>query len=177
MEKRQLRAQQRELKSHYSPEQLIAMSQSITSSLADYLKKKEGINTVLLYHSLPDEVFTHNLLKRLRANGKKVLLPTVTGADLELHEYLSDDNCHLEHSYNIKESDGPLFTDYASIDIAIIPGMAFTKRGHRLGRGKGYYDRLLPKLSCPLVGLAFPFQIVDSIPCEPHDVLMDYVIS
>ena len=54
--------------------------------------------------------------------------------------------------------------------------MAFTPNGRRLGRGKGYYDRMLPKLKCPLIGLAFPFQIIDDMPCEPHDVSMNEVI-
>lgn len=108
--------------------------------------------------------------------GKMVLLPTVVGDELELHEYLDEKAFSTSPSFDIQESTGPLFTDYAKIDLAIIPGMAFTPQGDRLGRGKGYYDRLLPQLTCPLIGLAFPFQMVDSIPTEDHDVKMDEVI-
>lgn len=177
MTKKELRKQVRELKCHYSPDALIEMSQSIVNALTSYIIKKDGIKTILLYHSMPDEVYTHDIIQELINHGKVVLLPTVVGAELELHEFVSNDNCHIENTYSIQESDGPLFTDYDSIDLAIIPGMAFTKKGHRLGRGKGFYDRLLPKIKCPLLGLAFPFQIVDTIPCEEHDVLLDYVIS
>lgn len=177
MTKKELRKQMRELKCQYSPEQLVLMSRRITQAIANYIIKKDGINTILLYHSLADEVYTHDLIMQLREHGKTVLLPTIVGADLELHEYISNSSCHTENTYSIQESDGPLFNDYESIDLAIIPGMAFTKKGHRLGRGKGFYDRLLPKIKCPLLGLAFPFQIVDTIPCEEHDVLMSYVIS
>lgn len=177
MTKKELRKQVRELKRHYSPKELIDMSQSIVSALTSYIMKKDGINTILLYHSMPDEVFTHEMIELLKDKGKKVLLPTVVGDELELHEYVSNDACHTENTFHIQESDGPLFTAYESIELAIIPGMAFTKKGDRLGRGKGYYDRLLPKIKCPLIGLAFPFQIVDSIDCEEHDVKMDYVVS
>ncbi len=99
------------------------------------------------------------------------------GEELELHRYQGEQELTVGTSFGIQESIGPLFTDYAHIDLAIIPGMAFTLQGHRLGRGKGYYDRLLPHLQCPLIGLAFPFQILPSIPTEPHDICMDEVIS
>ncbi len=151
------------------------MSQRIVSSALDRTKK-ENCTTVLLYHSLPDEVHTHELVATMSRMGYKVLLPTVVGNDLELHEYVGEDSMRLSESFGIQESYGPVFTDYAAIGIAFVPGMAFTSDGCRLGRGKGYYDRLLPRLRCPLVGLAFPFQILDEIPCEVHDINMNEVI-
>lgn len=177
MTKKELRKSIRELKSHYSPEQLVEISKGITTAIGNYIIKKDGLNTILLYHSMPDEVHTHTLINTLVSNGITVLLPTIVGNELELHQYISPNCCHTESTYSIVESNGPLFTEYHNIDLAIIPGIAFTKKGHRLGRGKGFYDRLLPKLNCPLLGLAFPFQIVDSIPSDEHDVMMNYVIS
>lgn len=152
------------------------MSQQAASSALERIKKEENCKTVLLYHSLPDEVDTHRLIDQASQLGYKVLLPTVVGNDLELHEYTGTAALRASAAYGIQESTGDLFADYASIDLAIIPGMAFTEDGKRLGRGKGYYDRLLPMLKCPLVGLAFPFQMLDDIPCEEHDISMDEVI-
>jgi 5-formyltetrahydrofolate cyclo-ligase len=80
-------------------------------------------------------------------------------------------------AYGILEPTGPLFTDYDSIDLAVVPGVAFTRDGVRLGRGKGYYDRLLPRIKSPKVGICFPFQILESIPTEPFDVKMDEVVA
>lgn len=177
MEKRELRNIVRELKKRYSHNELIEMSLSIVLTLEQRLMKEDGYKTILLYHSLPDEVFTHQLIDNLFKIGKKVLLPTVVGNDLELHEYVGAHHCEISEQFSIKESNGPLFCEYDKIDIAIIPGMAFTNTGDRLGRGKGYYDRLLPKLKCPLLGLAFPFQVVDNIPCESHDVKMDEIVT
>jgi 5-formyltetrahydrofolate cyclo-ligase len=73
---------------------------------------------------------------------------------------------------------GEPFTDYASIDVAIIPGMAFDNKGHRLGRGKGYYDRFLSQLTSKTkkIGLCFPWQLVDVVPTDKNDISMDCVI-
>lgn len=164
------------LKKQHTPKELSALSQKAIDSLLKRIHQEENCQTVLLYHSLPDEVETHQLIQALAAEGKKVLLPTIAGTELELHEYTCGDSLSTSNLFGIKESQGPLFTSYPQIDLAIIPGVAFTRQGDRLGRGKGFYDRLLPQLHCPLIGLAFPFQIIDSIPCEPHDIRMTEVI-
>ena len=154
------------------------MSLQAASSALDRIKKEENCKTVLLYHSLPDEVDTHRLIDLVSQLGYKVLLPTVVGNDLELHEYTGTAALRASAAYGIQESTGELFADYASIDLAIIPGMAFTEDGKRLGRGKGYYDRLLPLLpDAYKIGLCFKFQIVGSIPADSHDVGMDEVLS
>lgn len=129
---------------------------------------------MLLYHSLPDEVRTWDFVDRW-CGSKRVLLPVVVGDDLELRLYTGRDSLRLG-MYNILEPVGPLFTDYDSIDLAVIPGVAFTRDGVRLGRGKGYYDRLLPRINSPKIGICFPFQILDFIPTEPFDVRMDDVV-
>ena len=69
------------------------------------------------------------------------------------------------------------FPDPSTIDFAVIPGVAYDVRGNRLGRGGGYYDRLIPKLRCRTVGPAFSFQIFDSIPMEEWDCPVDEVIT
>ena len=82
-----------------------------------------------------------------------------------------------EGAFGIMEPCGELFTDYEAIDVAIIPGMAFDRHGNRLGRGKGYYDRFLPLLPTRVfkIGVCFPFQLLDDIPMEEHDIKMDVV--
>ena len=82
-----------------------------------------------------------------------------------------------EGFYGIMEPMGKLFTDYAGIDVAIVPGMGFDKSGHRLGRGKGYYDRFLPKaVNAYKIGVCFGFQKLEDIPSDNYDVIMDEVI-
>ena len=97
------------------------------------------------------------------------------GDNLELRRYTKTEDMHTG-DFGILEPDNNTITDYSMIDLAVIPGVAFDSSCNRLGRGKGYYDRLLPKLHCPKIGICFKFQFVDSIPAEPHDILMDKII-
>lgn len=144
--------------------------------IADGLWRSAG--TVLLYHALPDEVDTSLLLSSAMLMGKRVLLPKVVGDDLELCLYSPD--ALVSGAYGIMEPAGPSLSEeeYAGIDLAIVPGMAFSSAGVRLGRGKGYYDRLLPRLPRAYrIGLCFSFQLLSHIPSEQHDVLMNEVVA
>ena len=163
----------RELKSSYNTDALLLKSKAIISKL-ESLPLFINARTILLYHSLPDEVNTHDLLIR-HSTSKTLLLPTVNGDHLDIHRYDNGINM-IVGSYGIQESCGDIFTDYDSIDLCIVPGMAFDKKFHRLGRGKGYYDRLLPLLSCKKIGLCFDFQYFDTIPVDSHDISMDIVL-
>ena len=145
------------------------------------LKKHPNLSCariILLYCALPDEVQTQRLMDELVRQGKTVLLPKViNNTDMELRRYTSTKDLSLG-AYGIMEPTGEHFTDYASIDVAVIPGMAFDNKGHRLGRGKGYYDRFLSQLTSKTykIGLCFPWQQVDCVPTDANDIAMDDVI-
>lgn len=136
-------------------------------------------HTVLLYSSLPDEPDTRALIRRAAAAGKRVLLPVVTGeTTMELREYSGEGNMR-RGAFGISEPQGEPFADYAQIDLAVIPGVAFDAQGNRLGRGRGYYDRLLAKLKAlrvATVGVCFDFQKLTSVPAEPHDIKVDGIL-
>lgn len=172
--KQHLRQLIRSRKASYSPDELETMSYDIIKTLQSCPLYQQA-KTILLYHSLPDEVCTHKLIDEA-CKDKRVLLPTVVGDDIELHLYTQTSSLH-SGAFNIIESEDELFTNYMSIDLAIIPGMAFDSEGNRLGRGKGYYDRLLPRITCPTIGLCFPFQLLDYIPHEKHDCKVSFVIT
>ena len=174
MTKAELRKQIRLLKQQYTVEELKKMSQHAIQRMEAH-PSFISAQTVLLYHALSDEVDTTYLIQQY-ADKKTILLPTVVGDELELHIFDAESETKTG-VFGIIESEGQLFTDYSQIDLAIIPGMAFDKEGNRLGRGKGYYDRLLPQLHCPKIGLCFSFQYFDSIPCEKHDTPMDEIIT
>ena len=173
--KKELRAEIRRRKARYSREALDAFSAAIAERLLQHPRLTGTEGAVLLYHALPDEV---DLNRLLTPQGTELLLPKVTGPDsMELRRYLSPE--HLQTgAYGIQEPTGPLFADYDRITTAIMPGMAFDREGHRLGRGKGYYDRLLPQLKRAYkIGVCFPFQYFTSpIPTTETDVAMDEVI-
>lgn len=80
-----------------------------------------------------------------------------------------------EGAFHIEEPAGEAFTQFNEIDLSIIPGVSFDRYGNRLGRGKGYYDKLLPKLSSYNIGICYQFQTREEIPSEPFDRKMDEV--
>jgi 5,10-methenyltetrahydrofolate synthetase len=177
MTKRELRQQIRTQKRRLSAAELAVMSEDICSKVLALVSWQEA-GTLLLYYPLPDEVDVRLLIKDAFESGKKVLLPVVKGDELELHLYEGEASLK-EGAFGIMEPTGPLFAPihYDEIELAIIPGMAFDSAGHRLGRGKGYYDRLLPNLrDAKLIGVCFPFQFLEEVPAEAHDISVCKVI-
>lgn len=129
---------------------------------------------ILMYHSLPDELETHRFLKKW-AGKKNFFLPRVNGVNLDILPY---DESRLElGSFHIEEPTGTNTVDAEEIELIIVPAVAFDKKGHRLGRGKGFYDRLLGQTKATKIGIGYEFQVMDEIPTEPHDVAMDIVIT
>lgn len=151
---------------------MLRLSLEVVGRLEEH-KLFQDARRVLLFSSLPDEVNTHDLIGRYYKD-KQILLPTVIGDDMELHLY---NGVAEQGAYGIDEAVGPLVTNYDTIDLAVIPGVAFDRRGNRLGRGKGYYDKFLPQLRCHTIGLCFPFQLINEIPTEPHDIKVNEVIA
>ena len=105
-----------------------------------------------------------------------VLLPGVLDDNkMELRCYSGPEDLR-EGAFHIMEPVGAPFTDLRRIDVALVPGVAFDALGHRLGRGKGYYDRFLSRLSCRCIGICFDFQKVAEVPVGEHDISVDEVI-
>lgn len=194
MDKQELRKEIRNRKRQFSQDQLGELSLSAISKLRKH-PKVMAAHTLLLYYSLPDEVNTHEWIDELVAEGKRVLLPVVVNdKDMVIREYTGKHDL-AEGSFHIMEPIGKLFPveKYPEIEVAIIPGMSFDDTGHRLGRGKGYYDRFLTKLRgmagnhCERkeddgtevykIGICFGFQKLQEIPFESHDILMDEVTT
>ena len=158
------------------PENKVEKDEIIRDHVLDLLEWQDA-ETVLLYASCDDEVDTFDLMKRAWEHGKRVALPRVSGDELELCE-VSDGDRLEKGSYGILEPCSDCTPVLPSeVDIAIVPGIVFDKRGHRVGYGKGYYDRLLKETRCPHIGLAYGFQIVDYIPEEDYDVPVNMVIT
>lgn len=176
-QKKELRRLVRALKHEYTLQQKLERSVSIQKRVLQ-LPELAISDTILLYHALPDEVNTDLLLESLsnrRKGNKRIALPVVDGDNLILKEYIPD-NMSIGYNNILEPAENDII-DPSEIDFAIIPGMAFDRNNNRMGRGKGFYDRLLNSLNCKKIGIAFRFQIFDSIPCGDYDLPMDMVIS
>ena len=171
-----LRKEIRELKRLQSAEHLQTESENIMS-LLEMHERFQKAHVVLAYYALPDEPATSGRLEEWRKT-KKVLLPVVEGDYLLIREYVGKDSL-AEGAFHIMEPTGPVFTAFETIDLVVVPGVAFDGQRHRLGRGKGYYDRLLslPAFQhCYKLGICFAFQKVAEVPVEANDILMDEVL-
>ncbi|MGN1229812.1 MAG: 5-formyltetrahydrofolate cyclo-ligase [Prevotella sp.] len=177
-EKKELRKEIRARKRDIPVDELREMSRLLCGRLLAN-ERLDKASTVMMYYPLGDEVDVAPVIEQLAEDGKTVVLPQVTGeATMVLRRYTGKSDLH-EGAYGIMEPCGEIFTDHDAIDVAIIPGMAFDRHGNRLGRGKGYYDRFLPLLPTRVykIGVCFPFQLLDDIPVEEHDISMDAVIN
>lgn len=147
-------------------------SSSIVSGLQT-LPEWKAASTVLLYHPLPGEV---DLRPLLGVPGKRIVLPLVSGEDLLLKEYAPGSLVRGFAGIEEPAASAP-DVDPSEIGLAVIPGVAFDSACRRLGRGRGFYDRLLPKLGCPLAGVAFSWQMVEAVPSDPWDVPLDILVT
>lgn len=163
-------------------EDFLAGSRCILERLIN-LKVFRQANTVLFYASCRGEVDTWQMMNRAWGMNKRVAVPKVqieskmivpvavrSSGDLRPGAYGI-----LEPEYHSDNAVSP-----GSLDLVIVPGVAFDRRHHRLGRGAGYYDRFLAGLSSstPTLGLAFDFQIVETIPeIGPHDRAVHEVLT
>lgn len=125
--------------------------------------------TVLLYRNLPGEMSTVGLANGAWRAGKRVAMPRVTGpGQLELHAVGAWSDLR-PGAFGIHEPAAGLRTvDPAAIDLAIVPAVAWARDGTRLGRGGGYYDRLVPRLRLAW-GIGFDVQVVRDVPAQAHD--------
>jgi 5-formyltetrahydrofolate cyclo-ligase len=159
------------------------LSRTIVSALVDLPEFRQAERPVL-YVDVRDEVLTWPLITTRLASGSPVILPFCQDGDLQL--------CRIDQwtqlapgAYGILEPiasirlAGDRHTAAADIDLIVVPGVAFDRRGHRLGHGFGYYDRLLARVSdsTSLVGLAYDCQLFDNVPHEPHDVAVDVIVT
>lgn len=178
MEKAEIRKQIRELKRAVPMDEKLRRSEAVMRQV-EALPEFQKAQVVLLYWSMADEVQTHDFVNRWYRD-KKLLLPCVDGDDLRLRPYTGPDCMVSGAQFGIGEPDAslPEFTDLDKVEIIIVPGVAFDHTGNRMGRGRGFYDRLLKATPNAMkIGVAYDFQMLDEIPVEPHDVKMDKVIS
>lgn len=173
MEKKELRLHIKALKKQHSKEQLLEQSEKIMAKLEqhpDFVKAE----TVMLYSALPDEVQTQAFLEKWHLK-KQIILPTVVGDDIVPVAY-GKDTAFAVGDFNILEPQNEPYT--GGFDLIIVPGVAFDRKGNRLGRGRGYYDRFLSHhLDVKCIGICFDFQLVDDVPAEPFDIRMDEIIT
>ncbi len=177
MPKRSIRSDLLARRKHLAAETCLSLSLQIQRFLLQTLEFQSA-TVIALYSPVFNEVFTEEILRESLAGGKQVLYPRVRGCELEfvriatIHELMPG-------SFGVLEPTGSEILLPGQIDMVVVPGVGFDRRGGRLGYGKGFYDRALKAFDRPgcLVGLCFELQLLETLPVESHDVRMDMLIT
>lgn len=154
------------------------------SSRARAILEKQALwqkaQTILFFAPLPDELDIWVSMAVASAAGKQVFLPrflTDTQSYTACHVKTPDTDLRLGQ-FGIREpTESCPQIPLNRLDLILVPGVAFDLHGRRLGRGKGFYDRLLAAVRGTTCGVAFDEQIVNEVPVEPHDVVLNCILT
>lgn len=173
----------KELRRLYSEKRaLISSKMQKDKSITERILADERIansDTVLLYASFGSEISTVSLIKQLLANGKRIALPRCESSGIMTFHIIDSPECLSEGKYGIYEPSGSLESPAITKNTsAVVPGLAFTEKGFRLGYGGGYYDRFLSKFPFVYtVGVVYEELIAESLPSLPHDITVNAIAT
>lgn len=173
-EKIQIRAISEQHRRVCTPEEVESESAAVIAIIeqAEWFKKAKN---VMIYYPIRNEINLLPLFEKYK-DEKTFILPVTHRYSIELRKIESIEGLKKGH-FGIPEPQTPTFQ--GKIDLILVPGVAFDKGGHRIGRGGGYYDRFL-KRACRTkkIGVGYDFQFKKSkLPVERHDVMMDGVVT
>jgi 5-formyltetrahydrofolate cyclo-ligase len=145
-----------------------------------HISSFNGASHILFYVSTNGEVHTHDLIKESLSLNKNVYVPisetkthTLTISKIKKFSDLKPSTYSILEPKKEKISAVPLH----EIEVIIVPGVGFDKQGHRIGQGGGYYDWLLSHTKAISIALAFEFQIQHTLPTDPHDQKVDFIVT
>lgn len=171
------RAKYLALRRALTPEQVLKLSGAISKRLFA-LEEYISAASVMAYADILNEVATGEILRRILADGKRLYLPRISEKKIEAVR-ITDIKAQLSPgTFGVFEPVSSLRAGGAGeIGLVIVPGLAFDGAGNRLGYGKGYYDRFLPKTKCPAAGLAFGLQIATALAHDENDKKIGIIIT
>ena len=174
-DKRTLRKEIRAEIATLSIEKKQSLSSQIFSKIAT-LSKLEEASVVALFVSLSDEPQTATFIEQLLQKNKRVVVPRIEGDEMNFYDI--SEGVEIG-AFGIMEPTATTPIKPSKIDVMIVPGVAFTLNGARCGRGKGFYDKYLSHsdFRAYTIGVCYPCQIVENLPTEEHDKVLDRVIS
>jgi 5-formyltetrahydrofolate cyclo-ligase len=140
----------------------------------------QSARTILFFAPLPDELDVWPLMEEFLAAGKTVALPffEAQGNNYTARQVKNVATDVAGGKFGVREpGSNCLEIPLDRFDLVLVPGLAFDLSGNRLGRGKGFYDRLLAAASGVKSGVGYDFQVLEKIPVEPHDAGVDFIMT
>jgi len=179
MPKNRLRSEYLRLLADYPKDKRSKNTYKITDSLVNHhIWKEHGIIAITL--SRYPEIDTSIIIEKAWKDGKQMVIPKCRPKTREMDFYLYEEGMELESVYNGLLEPNPVSSEKisaVSIGLVIVPGLAFTPNGYRLGFGGGYYDRFLSGYSGETVSIAFSEQVTNYLPVEPFDLPVNYLLT
>ncbi|MBD3417922.1 5-formyltetrahydrofolate cyclo-ligase [Candidatus Micrarchaeota archaeon] len=157
-----------------SAEERAAKSKLIMHELIGLPEFREA-KVVAFYLPVNGEVDTTEMIKWAHQEGKEVCVPVVHEQKKMCMVVYEPLDRMKNGRYKIPEPVGK--PERHHVDLVVVPGVVFDRRGHRIGMGRGCYDYFLKNKKCVNVGICFGFQLVDEIPAEPHDVPVNIIVT
>ena len=171
-----LRAEIKEKREMISSIQKAELSLRIWHRIVQLPEYKQA-KRILSYSALPTEVQTSGLNNEIQRSRGCVYLP-VTDKNKEMKAVKCTERTPLHTGmFRIPEPESNETIEPEDIDLVIAPGVAFDRKGNRLGFGFGTYDKYLKQCRCPIIGVCYSLQLVDDIPAEEHDIPMHVIIT
>lgn len=169
MPKRPIREKVLRERRHCSAETSLHLSLLIQERFLDSDVYRQA-RCIGLYNPVLNEVQTELVARRCLADAKRLAYPRVDGSEMRFVEAGGPGEL-VPGRFGILEPTGTRVLSLSELDLLVIPGVAFDLAGHRLGYGKGYYDRALAACRPELerIGFAYEFQLVDQLPVAAHD--------
>lgn len=171
MDKGVIREQMKKKRSELSEKEYKQLSDVICKKLLKHLLFQEA-QSVGFYMSMNQEVDTRKAIEYALLARKTVAIPKLRDS---MFDHVKISSLKDIVTDKIQQPKGSEIVD--PIECLIVPGLAFDRRGFRIGYGKGGYDRFLAESESPSIGLAFEFQLLKEIPTEEHDMPVDYIIT
>lgn len=159
-----------------SPAKKKALDEELSKFLRDFINQ-HSFQSIHSYFPTPTEVNFRAILNEIRADGREVYLPRISGkGEMTSHKFQGPHTLKI-NAWGILEPQSPAVST-KEFDLIIVPGLAFNSARHRLGYGGGYYDRFLKNQSSAVkISLAYPFCINLDFPIEAHDIAVDHILS
>ena len=174
-DKRKIRQAVRAEIAKLSDEEKKSLSAQIFSKIGE-LDEVEQASVVALFISLADEPKTTEFIEELLRKKKRIVTPRIEGDEMNFYDISEG---MTNGAFGIMEPIATTPINPSEIDVMIVPGVAFTHQGIRLGRGKGFYDKYLSHkdFHAYTIGVCYPCQVVENLPSEPHDRQLDLIVT
>ncbi len=175
--KAELRERMRAIRRGLSPQDRTRLGEAVASRLVG-LAEIERASTVMVFSSFGSEIPTDPAIRLLAAAGRTLLLPFLVEGRMDAAAFRPEEPL-VATAYGPREPAHPVAVDPSTVQAAVVPGLAFDRRGNRLGYGGGHYDRYLRRLGpdAARVGVCFHEQLVEAVPHGPDDQRVHLVIT